>query len=395
MFESVYIGLSGLVGFSKGLSTISNNVANLNTPGYKREELQFLDLFYQQQASGQQNPFSGSAQLGTGLGTGSTHTIFEQGELRQTGNDLDVAIEGRGFFVVRKDGETFYTRAGQFAFDRSGFLVDRADNARVAASNGGRLNDISINGLRVNPAKVTSAITFTDNLSSTDTQHVIDGITVFDASGGSHSIRLTFDNNNAVTAGSWNVTVSDTTGTIATGEIRFASGFPNPAFNSIAFTYAPPGTTAFAINLDFSNDVTSFSGGSDSTLQVNTQDGFATGALIETTFDSEGFLTATYSNGQTTKHDRLALATFDFEAGLILQGNNRFLAPDDVQAHIGTPGAGSPGQLRGGNIEISNVDLAQQFADLIITQRGYQGSSQVITAANEMIQQLFEIRGQR
>ena len=392
MFESIYVGLSGLMGFSKGLNVLSNNVANLNTPGYKSSSLQFQDLMYELKHSGGES----SGQIGTGVGTGSTSINMKQGELRDTGNDLDLAIEGTGFFVLRKDNQTYYTRAGQFEFDENGFLISRESKARVAALSGGsQLHDINLNGLRTNPPKGTGAVTFTGNLSSSDTQHVITSVKVYDSVGASRDLTITFDNASSTLAGSWNITVADSSGTISTGQILFSNGAPVAGSASITFSYAPSGVAASNITLDFSKDVTAFSAGSDSSLKVNKQDGYAPGALTKANFNSDGYLSLSYSNSQITKHDRIALAWFDYVKGLTLEGNNTFLNNSSQTARYGNPNLSLFGSVKSGSIELSNVDLTQQFSDLIITQRGYQASSQVITAANEMLQQLFDMKGRR
>lgn len=133
MLDSIYIGMSGLISFSDGLTSISNNVANLNTPGFKGSQLEFVDLFYRYQYSGTTDQQGSPYAQGSGVASGATIPNFSQGEFRQTGNDLNAAIDGNGFFVLRKDGETFYTRAGQFQIDDAGYLVSTDDNARVAS----------------------------------------------------------------------------------------------------------------------------------------------------------------------------------------------------------------------------------------------------------------------
>lgn len=392
MFESIYVGLSGLMGFSKGLNVLSNNVANLNTPGYKSSQLQFKDLMYELQHNGGEL----SGQIGNGLDTGATSINMKQGELRDTGNELDLAIDGSGFFVLRKDDQIFYARAGQFEFDSNGYLVSRDTKARVAALSGGsQLHDINLNGLRTNPPKATSTITFNGNLSSSGTQHIINNVNVYDSVGASHALTLTFDNSGTTVPGSWQITVADTTGTISNGQIVFSNGAPVSGSNSFTFSYAPSGAAASTIKLDFSKDVTAYSAGSASSLKTNTQDGYAPGALTKASFDNEGYLSLTYSNNQTSKQDRLALAWFDYVAGLPLEGNNMFQNKSGLTPQYGNPRSSLFGAIKAGSIELSNVDLTQQFSDLIITQRGYQASSQVITAANEMMQQLFDMKGRR
>src|SRR5260221_6353189 len=168
MLDSIYVGLTGLTGFSNGLRNISNNVTNINSPGFKGSELQFQDLFYRFQAGVNANGDQSSLFAGSGLGIGGTTILFRQGELRQTGNDLDTAIQGNGFFVLRQDDKMFFTRDGQFSLDADGFLVTRAGDARVQALVNGQLADISTGALRVSPPKATTTVKFSGNLSAND-----------------------------------------------------------------------------------------------------------------------------------------------------------------------------------------------------------------------------------
>ena len=392
MFETVYVGMTGLMGFSKNLNVLSNNVANLNTPGFKSSQLQFMDLLYQLHQSGGDS----KGQIGTGLSYGTTSLNLKQGEMRETGNDLDLGIDGNGFFVLRKNDQTFYTRAGQFEFDASGYLVERSNQARVAGlGNGGNLEEININGLRTNPPKATAQVSFTGNLSSGAAQHVIENVNVFDANGTSRPLKITFTNNGSNLAGSWTVTVEDSAGTVATGQIQFANGTPVSGSDSLSFSYAPAGVAPTTIALSFSSDVTAFSAGTDSTLRVNTQDGYTAGVLTKASFDDKGYLSLTYSNNQTDKGPRLALAWFDSVNALTLEGGNMFMSRTGLTPQIGGASDSVFGRIKAGGIEMSNVDLTLQFSDLIITQRGYQASSQVISAANEMMQQLFDMKGRR
>src|SRR5262249_5528818 len=159
MIDSINVALTGLLAFSKDLTVIGDNVANVNTPGFKGSRTLFSELFSQvQQGDGATR--ESNLELGSGVGTLGTQRSFQQGELRQTGGALDAAIDGNGFFVVRKDGETLYTRAGQFSFGADGFLVDKT-GARVAALDGGALKDISLNGLTTTAGRPTTRINFT------------------------------------------------------------------------------------------------------------------------------------------------------------------------------------------------------------------------------------------
>jgi len=398
MLDSIYVGLTGLVGFSKSLKVISNNVTNLNTPGFKSSQLQFADLFYSTQGANTGTP-DGSAQYGTGLNTLSTTFDLKQGEIRQTGNDLDAAVNGNGLFVLKdKQGEMRYTRAGQFGFDTDGFLVSRASGAHVLGlGENGQLTDISLNGLRVNAPKGTSKVAFSGNLSSTADENVIDSVRVIDALGGEHLLKLTFKNNAATTPGGWTVTVSDGATEVGTGDIRFQNGTPDPAASSFTLTYAPGGTTGTPVTFDFSTDTTSFSSGTQSTLAVSSQDGFGVGALTKLSFDEEGNLVATYSNEQVAKLHRMALAHFERpDATLSEVGGNEFSNQGGLSpVHYGSAATDVFGKISAGVVEISNVDLSQEFSELIVTQRGYQASSQLISTANELVQQLLEMGSKR
>lgn len=399
MLDSIYVGLTGLIGYSKDLTIIGNNAANLNTPGFKSQQLLFTDLFYQSKLL-DDNESNTRLDVGAGLETGATRRNFKPGEFRQTGGDQDVAIDGAGFFVLRRDGQTFLTRAGQFSFDDQGLLVSSAQNARVAALVGGNLRDINISGLRTQAGKATSRIEFSGTLSTNDAAtapHTVNSIPVFDSAGGSHTFAVKFTNNGSVTPSSWLVEVRDEKNNLVkSGEIRFgADGTPASGFNSNDLDYAP-GVNASKITLFF-GDPGSTTGARSvsaaaSDLQFTRQDGLAIGSLTKASFDIDGALALTYSNGQSAKGDRLAIATVNGEQSLEPREGNLFVAPDAEAIILGLGNTGPFGKIQAGRVEISNVDLAQEFSDLIITQRGYQASSQVISAANEMIQQLFEMK---
>lgn len=395
MLDSIYTGMSGLVSFSKGLTNISNNVANLNTAGFKGTQLEFLDLFYRYQYSGSANQQETPYAAGSGVKAGATVPNFSQGEFRQTGNDLDASVDGNGFFVVRKDGETLYTRAGQFVLDDAGYLTTRDDGARVAGFSGGALTDISVAGKRSNPAQATQTVKFSDSLSTSSTTYSIPNISVYDSLGVLHSMTMDLTNDTAQTPGRWTFTLSDGANTVTSGEVRYSgSGSPLSGYDRHTFTYNPGnGSNATSLTLDFTGS--NYFSSSSSSMKVGSSDGYAAGYLSKTTIDTDGSIQLTYSNGQVVKDQRLALAWFDNTSVLQAQGGNRYTVFGDATKILGQPGENGLGSLKTGGVELSNVDLAKEFSELIIVQRGYQASSQVITAANEMIQQLGEIRGRR
>jgi len=400
MFGSIYSGYSGLLGFSKGLDVLSNNVANMNSPGFKSSELSFRDLVYRYGFNGS-NGGNPSLQIGGGVDTSNTRIKFSQGELRGTGNALDVAIDGNGFFVLRKDGKTFYTRAGQFNFDANDILIDQDSGAHVAALVNGRLADISLAGLRISPPQATSSIVFSGNLSRGGDPHTISAITVFDAAGTSHVLSLTFTRNGTATD-QWLVEVKDENNVvIANGEIRYqGNGSPLAGFNTISFNYNPVGAPPSSITLNFGDPgsfsgSTNFSGGTTSDLKVQSLDGFGPGSLTEVTFDEQGRLLTKYSNGQNSTHEHIALGWFTDLQHLTQVGKNLFSNDSQQTVTLDIPGNGAMGKLVPKKIELSNVELSEQFTDMVIIQRGYQASSQIISVANEMIQQLFDIRAKR
>jgi flagellar hook protein FlgE len=397
MLDTIFIGMSGLTGYSKGLRVIGNNLTNVNTPGFKGAQLQFADLFYQ--GNGTQGPGlgSGGVQLGTGLNTLSTVISFKSGELHQTGNDLDLAVDGEGFFVLRDGEQSHFTRSGQFRFDKDGFLVSQTSGLHVSGlDDSNQLSDISLNELHSNPPKATDTVKFSGNLSSNAAADVtLNNVTVIDPAGGEHLVKLTFKNNSATVAGDWTVTASDTSGTIGTGDIQFASGNVVASASKITLSYSPSGIAPFSFTLDFSSNVTSFAGGNNSTVAVSSQDGYGAGELTKVTFDADGTLVAKYSNGQSTKGAHLALARFNSNQELQQLGGNDFISTGKQSAHLGRAKSQSFGTISTGVVEGSNVDMAEEFSNLIVMQRGYQASSHVISTANDMIQELFDMKGHR
>lgn len=389
MIDSIFIGMSGLAGFQRGLRVIANNTTNLNTPGFKSSSLQFADAFYSNNNSGGGQ----SSQLGYGLNTAGTMLSFKQGEFRQTGNSLDLALDGQGLFTLKDDnGKIGYSRAGQFQFDKDNILVDKTTGNKVLGVDAnGNQGEINISGLKFNAGKATSVVHFTGNISSTGTDQTVGGVTVIDAAGGQHTLSVKLTNTNTTTTGSWKVDLLDGTTVVGTGQLIFQSGAPTAATAKIAITYTPTGQAAVPLTLDFSTDVTSFASGTLSTLAFASQDGFAAAELSGSTFDATGTLVLTYANGQTVKGSRLLLGRFDTTDAVGAKGSNEFEALDGRAWHTGTAG-GAFGNVRSGYVEISNVDLSQEFSDLVIMQRGYQASSQVISTANEMLQELFSLK---
>lgn len=405
MLGTIYKGLSGLMAFSKGLDVLGNNIANLNTPGFKGTELNFRDLFYRYSTSGDGQS---TYQDGQGVDASSTRTQFKQGNLSATGNPLDIAIDGTGFLVLQKDGKTYYTRAGQMTINTDGILVDQASGMHVQALTGSTIfSDINIASLRSSPAHPTTRVELTGNLTrnvgtGAPVTHEINDVSVYDSAGAAHKLQLKFTSS---TPGVWTVEVLEpavsATTVIATGEIHYqGDGSPQAGFNTVVFNLSPSGTPASSITLFFGEPgtfswTTGFSGGTTSDAKVSKQDGYAVGSLTKTTFSENGTLSLEYSNGQKLNGPQLALAWFLDLQRLGQQGNSLFVNTGDEHPILGHAAEGIMGKVVSGKIELSNVDLTQQFTNMVIIQRGYQASSQVTTVANEMIQQLLDMRGRK
>jgi flagellar hook protein FlgE len=394
MIETIYIGMSGLTGYSSGLRGIANNVANLNTPGFKGSTLSFSDLFYSNSGSAGTHHGSVVPRFGHGVSTGESSLNFRQGDLRQTGNTLDLAVEGQGLFVLRDDsGELRYTRAGQFEINQDGVLVDRTSGSQVMAlGEGGRLTEVNITGSRVSAPKATTSVVFAGNLSSTKPEETIEGVTLIDAAGQQRTLSLQFTNDSATKEGRWKVSLRDGSTTVGTTTLDFVDGKPKAGADKLSFDYTPAGQPKMTVQMDFSGQVTSFASGTLSTLAVASQDGRQAGALSQFTFDSKGTLQLEFANGQRTEGQRLSLANVESPQWLVAAGGNSFVTVEGAEVSYGTAGEGSMGALRSGSIEISNVNLSQEFSDMVIMQRGYQASAQIVSTANDMLQELFGMK---
>jgi flagellar hook protein FlgE len=391
MLTSINIGTSGLIGFSKELQTISNNVANLNTPGFKGANAQFSALF---SAGGDSAGTShAGTHSGTGLATMTSTVDFKQGQISQTGNDLDVAIDGNGFFILRDtNGNTSYTRDGRFNFNADGILVNAAGEHVQGLSEAGALQDITLEGARTSAASASAKIKVAGILSTADTLKTVSGVNVTDAAGGSHTLSIEFKNNTAVTPGSWLVTVKDGAATVGTGEVRYILGKLDPAHSTVAFTYSPTGVAALPLTIEVDAASTNPATGTSS-MALTSVDGWGTGSLTQATFDAQGKLVISYSNGQTDKKQMLALATFESTSDLEQSGGSSFKAIDEKSAIIGVAGGDGTGSITPDSVEGSNVDLSKQFSAIIITQRGYQAASELISTANQMLDTLMHMKG--
>lgn len=396
MLGAIYIGLSGMNAYSKGLQTISNNVANMNTSGYKSTSVSFTDVF---NSGGAGSSYIGSnaSQLGNGVRYADPSIDFGQGDLRQTDGDLDLALQGNGLLVLLDGDKTYFTRTGHFVVNEDGYIVEEGSGFKLAVLDAtNQPVALSIDNKRTSEPVATTKITFADNLSadwSATSPVVVNNIAVYDSAGGKHVWKVTFTHASSGVVGEWSVQASDDAGNIgAAATLSFVSGTPNPSTLTINST--PVGADPLSVVLDFSQNVTSFSFGSTSTLRAAKVDGNGAGTLVGATIDTDGQVKLTYSNDKSEELGYVAVADFRDPQALERIGAGLFENKGGGEYRLLASGTYGVGKLVAGQMEASNVDLSKEFGDLILIQRGFQASSQVVSVSNDMIQQLFGIRGQ-
>jgi flagellar hook protein FlgE len=420
----MYSGVSGLTAEGQALGVIGDNVANTNTVGFKQSRGVFEDVL-------------GSAIGSTGAGSGvrmvRAQQIFAQGTLLTTGQPTDLALSGDGFFVVQGtvDGVTgtFFTRAGQMNVRQDGVLVN-ASGLQIAGytadPSGGfqaALGPIQVPTSSLEP-KATSEMTFTMNLDSTapvpanpflltdpaNTSNYSTGMIVYDSLGQSHTVTVYF---NKTLDNTWDyhaVVDGGEVGGNAGENVEFASGTlsftPNGLLNDVTinapgdvtFTGASPQTIAFNLGTPISqggsgSGATSQFDAAQSTVSSQGQDGYPSGDFTGVKIDSSGVVNATFSNGQSVAVGQLAVAKFRSNDGLGRAGHNLWTATrDSGEAALGPAGGGGRGAIVAGALEQSNVDIATQFVDLIAHQRAFSANSKTITTADEMMQELVNLK---
>jgi len=429
------IPLSGLDATSAALSTAANNLANLNTIGYKDQQIQFADLFYQNLGSdGAGDPI----QQGAGVKVSSQPSDFTEGNVTSTGIETDVAINGNGFFVVRQNGEQSYTRAGNFEIGTNN-LLETADGQQVLgypAVNGvvntsGGLSAIALGAGTSSPATPTANISTTTNLNATggigstySTQ-----ATIYDSLGAPHQLTFTYTNtatntwsfqvsipaadlNPIITAGTPPVSTPQT-GILETGTLTF-DGNGVLSSDSIVTPVASAGTHTPPVDIAGISVVNFADGASNQTLSWNLlngktpvitqlaapnstasiqQDGTSSGTLQNFSIGSDGSITGSFSNGTTATLGQIALASFADEQGLSRNGDNDF-SPTlaSGQPTIGAPSSGGLGSISGGALEQSNVDIATEFANLIVAQRSYEANARVVTTFDQIAQDTIALK---
>lgn len=462
MMRSLYSGVSGMQNHQTRLDVIGNNVANVNTTGFKRGRVNFQDMI-SQQLSGAARPTTevggvNPKEVGLGVMTASIDTIFTQGNLQSTGVNTDVAIQGNGFFILKNGEESFYTRAGAFGLDSEGTLVNPANGMRVQGwmaeelngemvlNTAGSTEDIIIPVGTKDPAKATQNVDFACNLNK-NTPEILDGASeadiakgtwsteqkIYDSFGNQHMLSVSFtrvvgnpnqwqatvtvnpdgevptetrvglgttdgtentflvnfDNNGTL------LSVTDSAGNITNpeGEVVIQASFNVPEANPDEA--GNPYRQTLNINLGTigSQKNTITQSASQSSTKAFYQDGYTMGYLDNFKIDSTGTITGVYSNGTNRIIGQLALASFTNQGGLEKAGENTYVESNNSgMANIGTSGIAGKGSLLAGSLEMSNVDLTEQFTDMIVTQRGFQASSKTIQTADTLLDTVMNLK---
>lgn len=407
---SFSIPLSGLNVNSQDLNAISNNLANLNTVGYKDTTMQFRDLFYQQIGStGAGEPI----EIGAGAGIGSNSANFGQGSIQNSGVDTDMAIQGDGFFVTNKGGLQQYTRAGNFTTDPSGNLTttDGASVMGYEAVNGvintqGAIVPVTIAKGQVTPATPTANIQFGMNLDAGAAVGTTFNAStpVYDSLGAAHTVNVTFTK---TAANTWGYAVSipgadvgsATPVTLSSGNLTFngAGQLTAPAANitGINITGFANGASPLTFNWNGfaapNSTITQFAAGS--AVSSSSQDGTPSGTLTSFSVDQNGIVQGVFSNGASRPIAQLAIASFANVDGLSSNGGNAYTATiGSGTPNIGTANTGGRGEVLGGSLELSNVDIATEFAALIVAQRGYQANAKTVTTFDQVTQDTINLK---
>jgi flagellar hook protein FlgE len=420
MLRSMFSAISGLKAHQAKMDVTGNNIANVNTVGYKSSSTVFQDTLSQVVRAGgapaADRGGTNPAQIGLGVKLAAITTNWTNGAAQSTGRSTDFMIEGDGFFVTRgPGGEQLYTRAGSFDFDASGRLVTpdgsilqgwRA-NAAGAINPNGPVEDLTVPyGAGVAPtATARSAIEGNLNSAAATGDFVQTPIKMYNEQGVRQEVTYTFTK--TATPNEWTMVVNNGGGpltfTDATGAPIMVGGVPA---TSTTVTFGPDGALTSAGDLYFNpgggaswpdpvsidlEGITQYGGKSE--VVPSEVDGYAMGTLQGFELSNDGTITGTYSNGLRQNLGQLSMASFNNPSGLEKAGNSSFrVAQNSGEAMIGVAGGGGRGILSSGALEMSNVDLSEEFTSLIVAQRGFQANSRVITASDELLGDLVNLK---
>lgn len=405
--SALQTGVSGMLAHQTRMDAIGNNIANANTVGYKSSRVLFADTLDQvlntasapSESLGGTNPMT----LGQGVSIASIDTKFTQGTLTPTGRSLDLAIEGDGMLAVTDGEQIYFTRHGALGLDTEGSLVHLASGMRVISrppSDGSAPVGVTVGStlqipLGVSIARATTSLDLSGNLDSraaAGDSHEMKA-RVYDSLGNGHEITLTFTKGTA--DNTWDVTGSSADGTVtvtAPAQVVFdADGMPTADSLSLDFTLSTPGgatpTQSMTASLLGCTQLAD-----EGSLALSAQDGVAPGSLTGLSVSGDGVIMGLFSNGLKSPLGQIVTATFPNISGLEGIGDSLFTQTvNSGVPQFDAPGQNGRGLVRAGQLEQSNVNLAEEFADMIVTQRGFQASSRVVSTADEMLQELLQV----
>ena len=433
MIQAMYAGISGMKAFKSDLDVIGNNIANVNTTGFKASRATFKDML-SQTLSGATGPSSGRggvnpSQIGLGVTLGSIDVNNEEGPMQSTGRQSDLAIEGDGYFAFSDGSGVIYSRDGALTTD--------AQNNLVAASNGLKLlgwaadpatgvidtseavginSGIQIPVGKLSTAQQTSKVDLSGNLNASQSMSDPVNLTfnVYDSLGTSHKLSVNFTKqaNTPVLDGSgqpvmkngvpveeatWKYDIFcpdvDPAVAVSTGNVTFnEGGHSNLDSVPISLTLANPNGSKQPLDIAVGMKGLGEADAASSAA-MSSQDGLQYGTLSTYSIDLNGLISGAFTNGSTRSLGQLAVAQFNNPAGLTKTGNNMLAeSPNSGNASIGLPTVGGRGGISAGFLEGSNVDLANEFANMIIAQRGFQANSRIITTSDEVLQELVQLK---
>jgi flagellar hook protein FlgE len=399
--------LSGLNAASQNLDSIGNNIANASTVGYKDGRAEFADVFAASLAS------SGT-QIGIGTRLTAVSPQFTQGNITTTGNPMDVAINGQGFFRMSNGGVATYSRDGEFSLDKNGFIVNSSGaqltgypaNANGTISPGTpvpmqlSLANIAPKGtsnasLSLNLDSRSTTPTAAFNLADPTSYNSSTALTVYDSQGNSHTLSMYF---RTTAANTWSVYAAADGSILNTG-----NPIGNLSFNSsgtmtadVTMNPAIPLTNGAATPLTFAllfPAASTSQYGASFAVSSNSQNGYTTGQLSGFSIGADGIVQGRYSNGQTRDQGQIALANFINPQGLVALGGNQWAESSaSGQPLVGAPSTGSNGALQSGALESSNVDITTELVDMITAQRVYQANAETIKTQDQVQQTLMNLR---
>ncbi len=413
MFTSFSTALSALDAHSTAIDVVGNNLANLNTPGFKKSVVAFHDLVTQSLGAG-----LGETQVGFGVGRPITLRQFSQGAIRSSSGPLDAAIQGDGFLIVKNaSGALLYTRGGHLQVDKDGNLMT-ATGERLQGwtrsggvlDTNGPVGDIAIPVGTLKEPVESTRFSFDLNLDAGATagpppDTFTTSIEVFDSLGVSHVVTVTFTKSATPNQWDYAVTVPDSDlsapFTPVAGTVTFDSSGrltdppPGGPFPTISITGLLSGADDMDLTWEFYDGatprLTQFA--QPSAVAANAQDGSPAAQLVRIGLANGGAVLAQYSNGQQEVVAQLAMAAIRNPESLIAVGQNNFqLSARSALPAVGMPGTGGRGTIIGGAVEASTVDIAEEFTNLIVFQRGYQANTRVVTTVDELSQETINLK---